>query len=393
MKTFQMTNPFTHEKEEAALKVSSYASDPAVMGIQLETPDGDPLTTATVNLGPDAGNQSVLRPGATFLDTNNNPEIAKDFEDAGLAEPYERWGEPVTRDSGWCSYPLYQFNLQKLAEYDPEGVKSYQDGYQAGFEKALPEVTGNMWFDEPDDKPEEDEEEQIDPMELRKEMADHYNNLSSEEYDQMSDEERSDLALAAQEEAEDAAWERSLDEKQAEKQPAQEEKAEEKSEAKPERKFEKLWVPYERIETKEGKHGKFDEVSMPLPGHKVDSFTLPHKKDAPDFMPDPDAKHKDVLVLLPKDKPVRVREYDQINKTSEKLTKSADEVIDTMRASRGFEKRLDKAMAAKAAAKEQSKKSLAKEQSMMSHEDRVKAAEEVSGGVKSADASEKQMGE
>lgn len=82
--------------------------------------------TITVNLGTDIGNDSKIQPYMAFLDTNNCPGIERVIVEAGIAEPYMRFGKPVVAKSGFCTYPLFSFNSRLLEEYDPEGTTSYQ---------------------------------------------------------------------------------------------------------------------------------------------------------------------------------------------------------------------------------------------------------------------------
>lgn len=74
---------------------------------------GEEFDTLTVNLGPTG-------PGYAAIDTNNLPS-ALDF----VAE--NRLGTPTgtTRSSGYCSYPVVSFDMERLRELDPEGVDRY----------------------------------------------------------------------------------------------------------------------------------------------------------------------------------------------------------------------------------------------------------------------------
>lgn len=82
--------------------------------------------TITVNLGTDIGNGSTIQPFMAYLDTNNCPGIGKILAQAEIAEPYVRFGKPVSMKSGYCNYPLYVFNKSVLKEFDPSGLEVYE---------------------------------------------------------------------------------------------------------------------------------------------------------------------------------------------------------------------------------------------------------------------------
>lgn len=58
-----------------------------------------------------------------YVDTNNMPEAPGFISKYGLGKPT---GD-IAR-SGFCIYPLYKFDKDKLAEYCPEGVSLYEGG-------------------------------------------------------------------------------------------------------------------------------------------------------------------------------------------------------------------------------------------------------------------------
>lgn len=75
------------------------------LAIYLETDDGEPYAQLTVNLGTKLGKDLA------FVDTNNCPwaeEFIKTYE---LGEPMGAYGS-----SGFCTYPLYRFRLDKIVE-------------------------------------------------------------------------------------------------------------------------------------------------------------------------------------------------------------------------------------------------------------------------------------
>ena len=65
-----------------------------------------PWSTLTTNF------DVVLAPDEAFVDTNNNTGIDKILVANGIAEPT---GKGI--QSGFCTYPLFKFNLDKVEEY------------------------------------------------------------------------------------------------------------------------------------------------------------------------------------------------------------------------------------------------------------------------------------
>ena len=74
------------------------------LALQLYCVDYSPFATITVNI-------KKLREGMAFIDTNNCPWAPAFLEENGLATPT---GEVVGQ--GFCVYPLYKFDMDKLKE-------------------------------------------------------------------------------------------------------------------------------------------------------------------------------------------------------------------------------------------------------------------------------------
>ena len=144
-----MSKLFNYNGTNCDVKVFWYQSDPTNMAIQLTDHDTkEPYAVPTVNLGPMIGNETIMPNDCAFIDTNNMPGFDKVLIERGLAEPYTRWGQPVIGQSGFCQYPLLQFNMDKLKEYDQEGVEKFQDQYWDSFSKARDNIFGKDDFGE-----------------------------------------------------------------------------------------------------------------------------------------------------------------------------------------------------------------------------------------------------
>ena len=77
------------------------------LAVQAWTDDGEPFAVITVNI-PDE-ELSDDESCTAFIDTNNIPEIDNFLIDNEIAEPTGRFVQ-----SGFCAYPEFKFNLEKL---------------------------------------------------------------------------------------------------------------------------------------------------------------------------------------------------------------------------------------------------------------------------------------
>lgn len=57
-----------------------------------------------------------------YLDTNNMPTLEQFVTENGLGK-----FTGFVKQSGFCEFPLYQFNADKLRELCPDGMKTYED--------------------------------------------------------------------------------------------------------------------------------------------------------------------------------------------------------------------------------------------------------------------------
>ena len=120
MKMFEYKTPYASYKD-CMLSISHYTNEPLCMALNIYNDIDGPITTVTVNLGHDIGNNSIMLWNQAFIDVNNNPNILEWIEENDLAEPVIRFGEQVIACSGFCEYPLYVFNEDKLKEFDESG--------------------------------------------------------------------------------------------------------------------------------------------------------------------------------------------------------------------------------------------------------------------------------
>lgn len=108
---------FRFGREEISFNVNTYDSN-GTMYIGLDSLDcgfPEPFADLTVNLG------EILPPYHAYVDTNNLPEAEQLIKAAGIGEPTGTY-----QTSGFCTYPLYRFNKEKLEEYCPSCVQSYE---------------------------------------------------------------------------------------------------------------------------------------------------------------------------------------------------------------------------------------------------------------------------
>lgn len=84
--------------------------DNNTLAVCLYTEDGEPYADLTVNLEDSMANCEMA-----YVDTNNCPWADNFIKDNGLGEPTGKVGK-----SGFCTYPLYKFNLDMMAKYEEE---------------------------------------------------------------------------------------------------------------------------------------------------------------------------------------------------------------------------------------------------------------------------------
>ena len=100
MKTYKVT---TWGREHDVIVFAARYRDGG-LAVCMDEPGEGPFATLTVNLG-------RLNWGYAYVDTNNCPWAPEFLEKNGLAE--FAWKKCA---SGFCEYPLYKFNMEKLKE-------------------------------------------------------------------------------------------------------------------------------------------------------------------------------------------------------------------------------------------------------------------------------------
>lgn len=131
MKTFKVL--LNGEERTVSFQTSTYRSgNLAVLLYTLEDDEWDLWCDITVNLG------SMFEDGThAFVDTNNFPEAERILTELGLAED-----TGIKMQSGFCTYPLYSFDLPKLKDDDKKADTVERDTVTLdGEEYTLFEIT------------------------------------------------------------------------------------------------------------------------------------------------------------------------------------------------------------------------------------------------------------
>lgn len=99
------------------LEISQYMNNGCLYIGLVSYEDGypEPYGDLTVNLTGKAPDY------CGYVDLNNMPELEKFIEENDLGE-----FTGLTQRSGFCEYPLYLFNVDKLRELCPEGMQAYE---------------------------------------------------------------------------------------------------------------------------------------------------------------------------------------------------------------------------------------------------------------------------
>ena len=93
------------EKFKACVYAAEYI-DNGSLAVAMDLEDGEPFAVITANLE----NSGKLPANQAYLDTNNDPWAVDFLEKHNLAHPTGLYGQ-----SGYVTYPLYEFNLDAIA--------------------------------------------------------------------------------------------------------------------------------------------------------------------------------------------------------------------------------------------------------------------------------------
>ena len=105
MKTFEVKTPYSYEPE-CVLVLNKYANNQHI-ALSVWCEDG-PFADITVNL-PETKRYPK---NFGFVDTNNFPQAHRLIEQLGIGKPTGTYAQ-----SGWCYYPLYEFDIDKIKEW------------------------------------------------------------------------------------------------------------------------------------------------------------------------------------------------------------------------------------------------------------------------------------
>lgn len=113
------------DEKITSIIVSSYCYCPGEIAIELNSRDEsdgteEPFATLTACLGE---GERFNEPGFAYVDTNNMPGAEQFIKENGLGEP-----TGVRLRSGFCTYPLYKFNIDELKKYvKPEYMDEFEN--------------------------------------------------------------------------------------------------------------------------------------------------------------------------------------------------------------------------------------------------------------------------
>lgn len=102
---------------EVSLEVQSYSNNGRIYIGLICNEDGEPEPFASVTVNIDAPAPDYCG----YLDTNNLSNVEKFITENDLGE-----FSGFTGSSGYCQYPLYIFNVDKLRELCPEQMAAYE---------------------------------------------------------------------------------------------------------------------------------------------------------------------------------------------------------------------------------------------------------------------------
>lgn len=104
MKTYKVETDFG--TYEVKLGTSEYLNNGSLAIQLIDAKEYEPFATLTVNIDEKGASKETA-----YVDINNCPWAKKFIEDNELGEFTGKYGK-----SGFCVYPLYKFNLDKIKE-------------------------------------------------------------------------------------------------------------------------------------------------------------------------------------------------------------------------------------------------------------------------------------
>lgn len=115
-KSLKIQTPWGSE-EEVQLEINNYVHNNCMyIGLCNKTEEGyEPYGDITVNLSHKAPDY------CGYVDVNNMPELEKFIADNQLGE-----FTGLVEQSGYCTYPLYMFNVDRLRLLCPDGMETYE---------------------------------------------------------------------------------------------------------------------------------------------------------------------------------------------------------------------------------------------------------------------------
>ena len=132
--------------QEFTVHIGNYPNFPMAMYIDLETADEMPWCTITKTFGNFYREGTFVPMGSTFIDTNNIPPgTYQPIIDALGGEQRVVFGRPYFVQSGYCEYPIYDFSLEKLREFDLKGTEEYCNTWKKEFVRLQNEMNENMF--------------------------------------------------------------------------------------------------------------------------------------------------------------------------------------------------------------------------------------------------------
>lgn len=137
----------TSDGEKYSVAVTTYANNKLALGITLtNTEEASNFHVLTVNLGKYYRDDTFIPMGSSFIDVNafwyGDEEIVKFLDE--ISTPHTVFGAEAVKASGFVEYPLRDFNLEALAEYDKDGVEEYKKDYREALNAERKKMTEGL---------------------------------------------------------------------------------------------------------------------------------------------------------------------------------------------------------------------------------------------------------